>query len=141
MAASLGLSVVAWGALEAGILTGKPDEERRWPEDRVSERMAGVVDAVVAVARERGCTPAQVAIAWARQRPAPPTVIPLVAATREEQIVENLGAAGVQLEPTELDAIDAAGSERLGFPRDFLESENVRGLIYGETFDRILARA
>ena len=38
-------------------------------------------------------------------------------------------------------AIDAAGSERLGFPRDFLESDNVRGLIYGETYDRILARA
>jgi diketogulonate reductase-like aldo/keto reductase len=68
-------------------------------------------------------------------------VIPLVAATREAQIVENLGAAAIELEPEELDMIDAAGSERLGFPRDFLESENVRGLIYGETYDRILARA
>jgi len=141
MAASLGLAVVTWGVLEAGILTGKPDDERRWPDDRVSERVAAVVDAVVGVARERGCTPAQVAIAWARQRPAPPTVIPLVAATREAQIVENLGAAAVELEPAELAAIDAAGGERYGFPRDFLESENVRGLIYGETYDRILARA
>lgn len=141
MAASLGLAVVAWGVLEAGILTGKPDADRRWPEDRVSERVARVLDAVVGVARGRGCTPAQVAIAWARQRIESPTVIPLVAATREEQIVENLGAAGIELGPPEVEAIDDAGKERLGFPRDFLESENVRGLIYGETYDRILARA
>ena len=141
MAASLGLAVVAWGVLEAGILTGKPDAERRWPEDGVSERVAGVVDAVVGVARERGCTPAQVAIAWARQRPAPPTVIPLVAATREAQIVENLGAAGIELDAAELDAIDDAGRLELGFPRDFLESTGVRELIYGSTYERILTRA
>lgn len=141
MAAALGLAVVAWGVLDAGVLSGKPADERRWPEDRVSERVAGVVDAIGEVAAARGCTPSQVAIAWMRQRPSPPTVIPLVAATREEQIVENLAAAGIDLEAAELDAIDAAGNPQLGFPRDFLESSGVRELIYGSTYDRILTRA
>ena len=138
MAAALGLGVVAWGVLEAGILTGKPTEERRWPEDPVGETSARVLEALRAVAREHGCTPAQVAIAWMRRRPAPPAVIPLVAARREEQIVENLAAASLELDADELDSIEAAGAPRLGFPRSFLESSGVRELIYGETYDRIL---
>ncbi len=137
MAAALGLAVVPWGVLGAGILTGKPAEERRWPEDRVSERTERVVAALREVAEAHACTPAQVAIAWARQRPSPPTVVPLVAATREEQMDENLAAADITLEPSEIEAIDEAGKPQLGFPRDFLESADVRELIYGDTYDRI----
>jgi aryl-alcohol dehydrogenase-like predicted oxidoreductase len=140
MAAALGLGVVAWGVLEAGILTGKPAEERRWPEDETGETSARVLAALEEIARERGCTPAQIAIAWACQRPAPPVVVPLVAARREAQIVENLAAAAITLEPDEVAAIDAAGAPRLGFPRSFLESDGVRELIYGGTYDRILVR-
>jgi len=140
MAAALGLAVVPWGVLGAGVLTGKPAEERRWPEDGVSERTEGVVQALRDVADARECTPSQVAIAWARQRPSPPTIIPIVAATREEQIVENLAAAEISLEPAEIEAIDEAGKQQLGFPRDFLESTGVRELIYGNTYDRIRQR-
>ncbi len=140
MAAALGLAVVPWGVLGAGILTGKPAEERRWPEDRVSERAERVLEALRDVADAHGCTPAQIAIAWARQRPAPPTVVPLVAATREEQMVENLAAADIRLDPGEIQAIDEAGKPQLGFPRDFLESTNVRELIYGDTYDRLRPR-
>jgi aryl-alcohol dehydrogenase-like predicted oxidoreductase len=141
MAAALDLTVVAWGVLGAGTLTGKPAEERRWPEDSVSERAGRVLDVLVSVARERGCTPAQAAIAWVRQRPSPPAVVPLVAATRAEQIAENVAAASIELEPDELAAIDEAGRPELGFPRDFLESSDVRELIYGRTYDRIVVPA
>jgi aryl-alcohol dehydrogenase-like predicted oxidoreductase len=140
MASALGLAVVSWGVLAAGILTGKPAEERRWPEDGVSERAQRVLDALTLVAGEQGCTPAQVAIAWMRQRPAPPTVIPLVAATREGQIVENLAAAAIELDADHLRRIDEAGKPELGFPRDFLESADVRELIYGKTYDLLRSR-
>ena len=140
MAAALGLAVVPWGVLGAGVLTGKPAEERRWPEDGVSERTERVVAALREVADAHECTPSQIAIAWARQRPSPPTIVPLVAATREEQIVENLAAAEITLEPAEIEAIDEAGQPQLGFPRDFLESTGVRELIYGDTYDRIRRR-
>jgi aryl-alcohol dehydrogenase-like predicted oxidoreductase len=141
MASALGLAVVSWGVLGAGILTGKPAEERRWPEDGVSERAQRVLDALTLVAGEHGCTPAQVAIAWMRQRPAPPTVIPLVAATREEQIVENLGAVSIELDEGQLRRIDEVGKPELGFPRDFLESTDVRELIYGKTYALLRSRA
>ena len=92
------------------------------------------------VAEAHECTPSQIAIAWARQRPSPPTIVPIIAATREEQIVENLAAADITLEPAEIEAIDEAGQPQLGFPRDFLESTGVRELIYGDTYDRIRRR-
>ena len=137
MAAALGLAVVPWGVLDAGVLTGKPAEERRWPEDSVSERTARVVESLREVAEAHECTPAQVAIAWVRQRPAAPTIVPIVAATREQQMIENLAAASISLKPAEIEAIDEAGKPQLGFPRDFLESTDVRELIYGDTYDRI----
>jgi aryl-alcohol dehydrogenase-like predicted oxidoreductase len=139
MAAALGLSVTAWGVLEAGVLTGKPAEERRWPEDEVSERTEQLVELIGEIAGDHGCTPAQVAIAWLLQRPAPPAVIPIVGARREEQIVENLGALDVKLDPEAVERLDEASRPRLGFPRDFLESSGVRGLIYGRTYERIRA--
>ncbi len=140
MAAAFGLAVVPWGVLGAGVLTGKPAEERRWPEDGVSEHTERVVAALREVAAAHECTPSQIAIAWARQRPSPPMIIPIIAATREEQIVENLAAAEITLEPVEIEAIDEAGQPQLGFPRDFLESTGVRELIYGDTYDRIRRR-
>ena len=55
--AALGLAVTPWGVLEAGILTGKPAAERRWPEETASEAEARVVTCSQAIAEERGATP------------------------------------------------------------------------------------
>ncbi len=140
MAASLGLAVVPWGVLGAGVLTGKPAEERRWPEDGVSERTERVVAALREVAEAHELHAVSDRDRLGRPAVSPPTIIPIIAATREEQIVENLAAAEITLEPAEIEAIDDAGQPQLGFPRDFLESTGVRELIYGDTYDRIRRR-
>lgn len=139
MAASLGLALVPWGVLGAGVLTGKPAAERRWPEDAVSEQTEALVDRLREVAAAHGATPAQVAIAWLLGAPGPPTIVPIVGARTEAQIVENLGALELRLDEDERRALDEAGAPKLGFPRAFLESEDVRGLIYGETWERLEA--
>jgi aryl-alcohol dehydrogenase-like predicted oxidoreductase len=139
MAEALGLALTPWGVLDAGVLTGKPASERRWPEDSVSDTTARVVAVLEEIAGARGATPAQVAIAWLLRRPAGPTIVPIVAARREEQIVDNLGALEVDLDEDEIARLDAAGKPQLGFPRNFLESSNVRGLIYGNTFEKLRA--
>ena len=123
MAEALGLAVTPWGVLEAGILTAKPDSERRWPDETVSETAARVVAALREIAAARDATPAQVAIAWLLRRPTPLTIVPIVAARRREQIVENLAARDVELDDDEIARLDAAGKPQLGFPRSFLESE------------------
>jgi aryl-alcohol dehydrogenase-like predicted oxidoreductase len=129
MAAALGLAVVTWGILGAGVLTGKPQDEQRWPDDPVSPRTATVVEALRDVAAEIGCEPAQVAIAWLRSRP----VIPIVGARTVEQLQADLDALAISLDDEQRARLDAAGAPELGFPRSFLESEHVRRLINGET--------
>jgi aryl-alcohol dehydrogenase-like predicted oxidoreductase len=138
MAAALGLAVTPWGVLSAGVLTGKPAEERRWPEDRVSEGEQRLVEELRAVADGHHCKPAQAAIAWLLARPAPPVVVPILEARTEAQAVENLAALDLRLDDDALACLDSAGEPRLGFPRSFLESTEVRGLIFGRTFERLV---
>jgi aryl-alcohol dehydrogenase-like predicted oxidoreductase len=140
MARSLDLTFTSWGMLEGGALTGKylddTDEPRRY--DGVGPRANGIAREVVAVAGEIGVTPAQVAIAWVRARPW--HIVPIVGARSEAQLRENLGALDVELSPDQLRRLEAAGEFSTGFPRDFLESEHVRELIFGETFELIDSR-
>ena len=137
MARSLGMSFAPWGMLEGGALTGKylddADEPRRY--DGVGPRANALAREVIAVAEEIGATPAQVAIAWVRAQPW--HTIPIVGARSEAQLRENLGALEVELEGDHVERLSGATEFRTGFPRDFLESDHVRGLIFGDTFDLI----
>jgi aryl-alcohol dehydrogenase-like predicted oxidoreductase len=133
MAAELGLTVTPWGVLGAGVLTGRPAESLRWPEEGASERTTAVVAAIREVADEAGCTPAQAAIAWLLDRHGP-ELVPIVGVRSAEQLEENLDALDVDLSDEQRARLDAAGAPSLGFPRSFLESEGVRDLIYGDAW-------
>ena len=133
MAAELGLTVTPWGVLGAGVLTGRPAQTLRWPEE-ATERARAVVDVVAAVADERGCTPAQAAIAWLLGRRAP-ELVPILGVRSAEQLADNLGALDVELTEAERARLDEAAAPSLGFPRSFLESGGVRDLIYGDTWN------
>jgi aryl-alcohol dehydrogenase-like predicted oxidoreductase len=134
MARSLGMSFTPWGMLEGGALTGKyldeTDEPRRY--DGAGPRANAIAREVIGVADELGATPAQVAIAWVRSQPW--HSVPIVGARSEAQLRQNLGALQLELSADQLARLEAAGDVRLGFPREFLESEDVRGLIFGDTF-------
>jgi aryl-alcohol dehydrogenase-like predicted oxidoreductase len=137
MARSLDLAFTPWGMLEGGALTGKyleeTDEPRRY--DGVGPKTNGMAREVIAVAEEVGATPAQVAIAWVRAQPW--HLIPIIGARAETQFRENLGALDVELSNEQLERLSDASGFRVGFPRDFLESEHVRELIFGDTFELI----
>jgi aryl-alcohol dehydrogenase-like predicted oxidoreductase len=139
MAAAFGLAVTPWGVLGAGVLSAKPAAELRWPEEAGGTQTRAVVEALEEVAGEAGCTPAQAAIAWMCARPQPPVVVPIVAATRADQMVSNIGALEVRLDAGQLERLDRAGAPELGFPRSFLESDGVRSLIYGTTWEKLVA--
>nr|WP_307782742.1 aldo/keto reductase [Tenggerimyces flavus] len=89
-----------------------------------------VVRLVVGIAAELGTTPAQVAIAWLRSRPG--TVVPIVGASREEQLRDNLAAADVTIPPEQLDRLDAASAFSLGFPHELLRQRQVKEGTYGD---------
>jgi aryl-alcohol dehydrogenase-like predicted oxidoreductase len=137
MAKALGLAFTPWGMLEGGALTGKYLDESAEPRryDDAGPKTNAMAREVVAVAEEVGATPAQVAIAWVRAQPW--HTIPIMGARSAAQLRENLGALDVELTEEQVARLSSAGDFRLGFPRDFLESEHVQGLIFGETFDLI----
>ncbi len=146
MAEALGLGVTAWSPLAGGVLTGKYVEGKAAADarmnsemmkgfDRDDERARRVVSEVQAVARDVGRSPAQVALAWLRQRPVP--IIPIVGARRLEQFRDNLACLELQLNTSQVERLDTASQIELGFPHDFYGSDLVKGLVYGGLRDRI----
>jgi aryl-alcohol dehydrogenase-like predicted oxidoreductase len=141
MARALGLAVTAWGVLEGGELTGKynrPDDAPRRSR-RADERNMQLAEELCEVAAEAGCSPAQAALNWVRQRQdgqhAP--IVPILGARTEAQIRDNLGCLDIVLTPEQIERLSAAAPISLGFARSFLESDHVHGLIFGETFRQI----
>lgn len=105
LAKALGIGVMPYNPLGAGMLTGKyrrgsepPPESRfgwgdygRMYQGRYwSDEMFGVVDALVEVAGAESMTPAQAALAWMLTREA--ITSPIVGATRPEQLHDTVKA-------------------------------------------------
>ncbi|MBI3205674.1 MAG: aldo/keto reductase [Myxococcales bacterium] len=149
MADHFELSVLAWGPLGAGVLTGKytragvqNDSLRKQGNEqrgRTSELSLTIARAVDAVADELGCTSTQAALAWVRAQGY--GFIPIVGARKVEQVVDSLGAAEVRLSAEQLARLDEVSRIELGFPHDFLATSYVRGLVRGETRTRLDGRA
>ncbi|HSM57826.1 MAG TPA: aldo/keto reductase [Candidatus Sulfomarinibacteraceae bacterium] len=134
MARTLGLAVAAWGVLGGGVYTGKYNGESDAPKRyaNASEQAKSVAASVVEMAGELGCTPAQLAINWAKQQA---NVIPIVGARTEAQMLENLGALDFTLTAAQLTRLSNLNPYSNGFPLDFLTNEEVRELIFGESYD------
>ena len=143
LASALDLAVTPWGVLESGELTGKylaPDgRPTRSRPEHVSSRVNDLAREVMAVAADLGRSPAQVAINWVRQQDPGCVVIPIVGARSAAQLADNLGCLDLRLSPAQLDRLSAASAFQSGFPRSFLESDHVRGLVFGTTFEQIAA--
>jgi aryl-alcohol dehydrogenase-like predicted oxidoreductase len=141
MARALDLAVTPWGILGSGVLTGKFNLGSDTVEGRARDgrgqdpEMLRIAGEVGAVARELGCTPTQVAVAWVREQPG--VMIPLLGARTVKQLKDNLGALEVRLEPHQMERLQQATSIELGFPHEFLGRDYIRNLIYGGTFDLI----
>jgi aryl-alcohol dehydrogenase-like predicted oxidoreductase len=137
MARAHGLAMLAWGVLGGGALTGKydlaDDTPRRRAEVPDAERAAGAV--VARLARELGCSPAQLALAWAIARPG--NLIPILGCRTRAQLDDNLGALAVELPAAAVTELDALAGFDVGFPLRFLDQAYVQELIHGKQAGRI----
>jgi aryl-alcohol dehydrogenase-like predicted oxidoreductase len=111
----LGIGLTAYGVLSRGLLSGHWSKERSLtPGDfrSFSPRFQGenlehnlvLVEALRAVAEEKGATVAQVAIAWVLSRGQ--DIVPLVGARRRERLSEALGAVELKLTAQDLARIE-----------------------------------
>jgi aryl-alcohol dehydrogenase-like predicted oxidoreductase len=101
-------------------------------------RKEAIIREVVAVARECGHSPAQVALAWLRQRAA--LVIPIIGARKLAQVKDNLACVDIRLEPALVQRLDAVSRIEMGFPYDMFAKDMARSFSSGGMRDRIDAR-
>jgi aryl-alcohol dehydrogenase-like predicted oxidoreductase len=113
----LGIAVTAYGVLSRGLLSGHWSRERavagndfrsrapRFGGDNLELNLA-LAEALREVARAKGVTVAQLAIAWVLSRGE--EIVPLVGARRRDQLGESLGALALELSADDLARIEAA---------------------------------
>jgi len=112
----LGIGVTAYGALSRGLLSGSkpagPTDFRAYLPRFTGENAARnqrIVESLAALARARGVTPSQLAIAWVLSRGA--DIVPVVGARTRRQLDDALGSLDLRLAPEDLAAIEAAVPE------------------------------
>ena len=139
MAKHWDMTVLSWGLLEAGILTGKflkeiKDSTRLNPKKLgLSEKSLNVVNEVQKISKESGVPMSQVAINWIRQSPKA-QMIPIIGARSIKQLKDNLGALDWKLTEEQYERLDKVSAIDMGFPHGFLDGNQY---IFGATFDRI----
>jgi aryl-alcohol dehydrogenase-like predicted oxidoreductase len=111
----LGIGFVAYSPLGRGFLAGRfkniddlaADDWRRnsprFQGDNFAKNLA-LVDKVTALARDRGCTPSQLALAWLLARSK--SIVPIPGTSSIARLEENAAASGVKLSPADLKAIE-----------------------------------
>jgi aryl-alcohol dehydrogenase-like predicted oxidoreductase len=113
---TFGLGVIPYSPLAGGFLTGKyrrngaPESVRaEGVRNRyMNDRGFRVLDALDAIAADRGLSVLQVALAW--QLNLPYVTAPIVGANSQAQLQESLGACGVALTEEERKQLDEAGA-------------------------------
>jgi aryl-alcohol dehydrogenase-like predicted oxidoreductase len=138
MAHEMGMGVSPWAPLGQGVLTGKYTRADldlgAGSMDDISSRKAinamtgkltvknlDIADVVVAVAKEIGCTPAQLAVAWTLQNP--DVVSPVIGVRTPAQLEDNLGALAVEISPGQMARLDEVSAVPQVFPIDVLKGQ------------------
>ena len=111
----LGIGFVPYSPLGRGFLTGKikkpedlPDDDYRKTTPRFQgdnfQRNLDLVRRVEEIAREKRCTPAQLALAWVLAQGE--DIVPIPGTKRRKYLQENIGALDVDLTSNDLERID-----------------------------------
>jgi aryl-alcohol dehydrogenase-like predicted oxidoreductase len=111
----LGIGFVAYSPLGRGFLTGQikryedlaADDFRRHSPRFMGEnfqRNLDLVKRIEEIAREKGCTPSQLALAWVMSQG--DDIVPIPGTKRRRYLEDNAGAADVALTPEDLRRID-----------------------------------
>ena len=115
-ARTFGIATIPWAPLCGGLLTGKykrndQSAAGRWHggkdnfDRRVTPAASDVIEGVVALAEEKGCTPSQLALAWLGAQSG--VTAPIIGPRTLDQALDNLGSAQVTITEEDRARIDA----------------------------------
>jgi len=120
-----GVGILVWSPLAGGLLSGKyrrdaqPEEGRHltdWDEPPVrdQEQLYDIVDVLVEIAEGHGVSAARVALAYTLAKPGVSSVV--IGARKEQQLVDNLAAADLELSDDERARLDEVSAPPLLYP-------------------------
>ncbi len=108
MCRTYGIAIIPWAPLAGGFLSGKYHRAEARPQGArhtarpvdttdllFSDAAFDVADTVQAIAKEKGCTPSQFALAWCREQPG--ITSPIIGPRTMEQLKDNLASLQVQV--------------------------------------------
>ena len=115
----LGIGFVPFSPLGKGFLTGKIDEKTTFGQNDFRSTVPRLnpenlkanlvfVDLLKSFAQPRNVSPAQIALAWLLAQK--PWIVPIPGTTKMDRLIENLGAAQIELTPAELSEIATAAA-------------------------------
>lgn len=99
-----GMSLIAYSILLQGAYSR---DDRPVPAQFAGPEADERMQALQSVASETGTTVNQVIIAWMRQ--SDPPVLPIIGGSKQEQVLENLAALGVELSEDQMEHLTRAG--------------------------------
>jgi aryl-alcohol dehydrogenase-like predicted oxidoreductase len=113
----LGIGLVPYSPLGRGYLTGKVDESTTFDSTDIRARNPRfsqeaikanrvVIDLLARIGKQKGATPAQIALAWLLAQK--PWIVPIPGSRKLERLEENIGAAAVELTENDLSEIKNA---------------------------------
>ena len=119
----LGLGTLIWSPLAGGFLSGKITRKSEATGRRVNfefppvekEQGFNIVDKLMEIAESKNASVAQIALAWLLHKQGVTSVI--VGARKEEQLIDNLGAADIVLSDYEMKLLDDASVLKPEYPQ------------------------
>jgi len=112
----LGVAFVAFSPVARGFLAGGAPDPAQFEDHDIRKAMPRfqgeayqanlkLLDAFKAIAREAGCTPAQLCLAWLLQKDE--IIVPIPGTTKPDHMREDAAAAGITLAPEIIAKVDA----------------------------------
>jgi aryl-alcohol dehydrogenase-like predicted oxidoreductase len=116
----LGIGLVPYSPLGRGYLTGKVDENTTFDSTDIRARNPRfsreaikanqvVIDLLARIGKQKGATPAQIALAWLLAQK--PWIVPIPGSRKLERLDENNGAVNIKLTANDLSQIENAMSQ------------------------------